>query len=130
MEPRDIISRVYRHLYELGRHITFPDELTHWDRMTTGSLGVQRTNRPIRRGKWLIWNKPPTGLYKLNTDGSKKGESTAGGGVLKDNNGDIIYGFCHRYSHKEIVHAELQAILDGLIYLQAMEIKNAILETS
>lgn len=51
----------------------------------------------------------------MNTNGSKIGEDTAGGGVIGED--------------KEVIHAELQVVLDGLIYLQSMEIMNVIIET-
>lgn len=76
----------------------------------------------------MSWSKPAQGLVKMNTDGSKVGDKTFGGGVLGDANGDFLYGFCHQYNHKEVIHAELQAIVDGLIYLQDWRRHNIILE--
>lgn len=62
-------------------------------------------------------------------DGSKVGDKTSGGGVLRDTNGDFFYGFCRQYTHKAIIHGELQAIVDGLIYLQDWGRQNVVIET-
>lgn len=78
-------------------------------------IGIHFRYRPMRRGKWLAWTIPPTGILKMNTNGSKIGENAAGGGVIGED--------------KEVIHAELQVVLDGLIYLQSMEIMNVIIET-
>lgn len=43
----------------------------------------------MRRGKWLAWTIPPTGILKMNTN-------TAGGGVIRED--------------KEVIHAELQVV--------------------
>lgn len=93
------------------------------------ALRIPRFRGPVRRGKWVAWQKPGRERWKLNTDGSKKWKSTSGGGILRDENGDFVYGFSHPYTHSEIIHAELQAIIDGIIYIQTMGIGNLIIET-
>lgn len=53
----------------------------------------------------------------------------SGDDILRDENGDFVYGFSHHYTHSEIIHAELQAIIDGIIYTQTMGIGNIIIQT-
>lgn len=43
---------------------------------------------------------------------------------------DFVYGFSHSYTHSDILHAELQAIIDGLIYSHALGLSNVIIETN
>lgn len=56
-------------------------------------------------------------------------KSYDGRGVLRNEHGEFVYGFSHQYTHSEIIHAELQAIIDGLIYIQLMGLENVDVET-
>lgn len=84
----------------------------------------------MRRGRWVAWSKPAIGQWKINTDGSKKENHTSGGGVIRNEKGDLVYGFSHPYTHSEILHAQLQAIIDGLIYSHTLGLDNVIIETN
>lgn len=68
-------------------------------------------------------------MVELNMDGSKKANGTSGGGVIRDDHGDLVYEFNHQYNHSEVIHAELQAIIDGLIYIQILVLENVVIET-
>lgn len=48
------------------------------------TLGISRKPTRIQRGLWCKWDKPSPGWFKLNIDGSAKGENSSGGGIIKD----------------------------------------------
>nr|GMD70526.1 putative ribonuclease H-like domain-containing protein [Ipomoea batatas] len=65
---------------------------------------------------FLRWIKPMDGWYKLNTDGSRDAQSgkIGCGGVLRDSNGDWIWGFSCNLGEGSIMEAEAWGILKGL----------------
>ena len=62
------------------------------------------------------WNTPNEGKYKLNTDGSALQESgkIGGGGILRDQQGKLIYAFSVPFVFGTNNIAELKAALYGL----------------
>lgn len=48
--------------------------------------------------------------------------------MIRDDRGEFIYGYTHQYTHTEVIHAELQAIVDGLIHLDLMGMENVVIE--
>lgn len=105
------------------------DGQSKWERTVMDTLRVPRLLGRMSRGRWVSWTEPKQDSYKLNTDGSKKGDKTTGGEVIRDANGDFVYGFSHQYKHSEIIHAELQAIIDGLIHAHHLGMEQIIVET-
>ncbi|MBA0628908.1 hypothetical protein Godav_023538, partial [Gossypium davidsonii] len=79
---------------------------------------------------WRLWKncsfKPPIeeesfeDLIFLNTDGAVQLESknVAPGGVVRDGNGDWIFGYNRRFGKCSIFNAELLGILEGLRLIQ------------
>ncbi|MCI45257.1 ribonuclease H protein, partial [Trifolium medium] len=57
----------------------------------------------------VSWYRPAEGIVCLNVDGSLLGSSgTAGyGGLLRDHNGDFIWGFYGTAAVNNILYAEL-----------------------
>lgn len=53
------------------------------------------TWRPIATWKKVIWEKPPNGRVKINTDVSFRKESGKAslGGIMRDDKGDLIMAF-------------------------------------
>lgn len=68
----------------------------------------------MKRGRWLKWNKPEQQEFKLNVDGACKGHTSAGGGLVRDRQGDFKFGFSTPYDHDDALGAELQALCDGM----------------
>lgn len=61
------------------------------------------------------WSKPDAGWFKINTDGALKSNSlAAGGGLLRDNLGNPVWGFSDFYGDCSILEAELKVIETGL----------------
>lgn len=52
--------------------------------------------------------------YKLNTDGSRRSNTAAGGGVIRGARGDFVLGFVVKYAHDDVVQAKLDSMLNGL----------------
>lgn len=65
--------------------------------------------------RWLRWEKPEQGWWKLNYDGCVKdgGRQTGYGGVVRDNNGDWKFGFSFNLGSCTIDEAEAWGILRG-----------------
>ncbi|KAL2476703.1 Uncharacterized protein Adt_37439 [Abeliophyllum distichum] len=63
----------------------------------------------------VTWKKPKDRWSKLNTDGALKGCGLAtGGGVIRNELGDITWGFYDFYGTCSILEAELKAVAIGL----------------
>ncbi|MQM08270.1 hypothetical protein Taro_041124 [Colocasia esculenta] len=81
--------------------------------------GIHIRKSPDLIPKVIRWFLPPTGRLKLNVDGAFKSSMgiAGGGGVLRNDRGDIIFCFAHRYPHvRSSLEAEALALRDG-IYL-------------
>ncbi|OVA03985.1 Ribonuclease H domain [Macleaya cordata] len=80
-----------------------------------GRFGVPLT--PVRRKPLMVlrWSAPPPGYFLLNTDGTSAGSLAAGGGVIRDNGGNIVAAFHSFYGPGTNNLAESRALLDGLL---------------
>lgn len=87
---------------------------THWEANILQTLGIVVKEGVVSRGKWIRWMKPEIHKFKLNVDGSRRGQITTGGGVVRDSNGDIVIGFAVRFHHNDSLQAELEALWHGL----------------
>ncbi|MQM09596.1 hypothetical protein Taro_042471 [Colocasia esculenta] len=81
--------------------------------------GIHVQQSPNLIPKVVRWLLPPTGRLKLNVDGAFKSSmgTAGGGGVLRNDRGDIIFCFAHRCPHVcSSLESEALALTDG-IYL-------------
>ncbi|MQL97422.1 hypothetical protein Taro_030114 [Colocasia esculenta] len=79
--------------------------------------GIHVQQSPNLIPKVVRWLLPPTGRLKLNVDGAYKSSMgiAAGGGVHRNDRGDIIFCFAHRYPHVcSSLEAEALALRDGI----------------
>lgn len=92
---------------------------------------LQLTAKPHRmiRGKWVRWIPPDGNTFKLNVDGSRRTTQTAGGGLLRDQNGNAIFAFSSFYGDQSTIQSELQAIMEGLQICRQRGIHNLIIES-
>lgn len=88
---------------------------TRWEDITLEMLRIPIKHLVLKRGKWLAWEKPSGRSLKPNTDGSRTGAATTGGGVVRDSNGDFVLGYVLKCSHNDVLQAELDAIIRGLM---------------
>ncbi|EOX94176.1 Uncharacterized protein TCM_003564 [Theobroma cacao] len=67
--------------------------------------------------KILSWHKPLAGEFKLNVDGSSKHnfQNAAGGGLLRDHTGPMIFRFFENFGPYNSLQAELMALQRGLL---------------
>lgn len=93
-----------------------------------GKSGKPRLRQPTLVG----WVLPPTGKFKLNTDGSFDLSLKSGkmGGLIRDDKGQWVIGFHRRISHANSSCAvECWAIREGLKLAMDRNLKVIILET-
>ena len=66
--------------------------------------------------KRVSWEKPEPGWFKLNTDGSSRGSTglTASGGLIRDEGGNWVIGFCRKIGRTDSFAAKMWALRDGL----------------
>lgn len=58
---------------------------------------IKRYQNPLKRGSWVKWDKPLSGWFKLNIDGSAREELITGGGIVRNFEGTILAGFSNFY---------------------------------
>lgn len=87
-----------------------------------GILGIQAKQRRIKRGTWCCWSRPSRGRHKLNVDGSARNGEITGGGIVRDDCGNLVASFSYYYGQGTIMKAEYLALLDGLSLCTALEI--------
>lgn len=114
VDVRWLLRKVYTQVYDLNLILIPKRTPTTLDKIYLESLRVTAKNGPVKRGKWLSWSKPEAHRYKLNVDGSRKGYSSSGGGVVRDDHGDVVCAFSNPYDTDDIIEAEIRALLDGI----------------
>jgi len=78
----------------------------------------------------VMWKTPPINKYKLNTDGSALHNpgKIGGGGILRDDQGVIIYAFAIRFGEGTNNQVEVQAACYGLNWCLQHGYNNILLE--
>ncbi|OVA13862.1 Ribonuclease H domain [Macleaya cordata] len=84
---------------------------------------TQVRRKPI---KILRWSTPPQGYFIHNTDGASVSRIAAGGGVIRDSQGEIVAAFHSSYGMGTNNLAESRALLDGLALCRQMDIRNIV----
>lgn len=124
-----ILRRVYNLVHDITIMHKPKQQASTFDKICLEGLALPVRSITVQRGKWVWWNKPQNHEYKLNMDGSKKGVLSAGGGVVRNRHDDFVCGFSAPYDVKDIVEAELQALVDGLDLSHAQGLDNIIIES-
>ena len=77
-----------------------------------------------------MWEKPPIGWIKLNTNGSIIGciERTGCGGVVRDEHGNWVVRFTRHVGATNTFAAELWGLRDGLLLCSSLNISCLIVE--
>lgn len=114
LEPTMVIHNVLRQVQDMNTLCKPKRRPTRWEEILLEMLRVPIKHLVSKRGKWLAWEKPSRRSLKLNTDRSRKG-AVAMGSVVRDSNGDFILGYVITCSHNEVLQAELDVIIRGLM---------------
>lgn len=90
-------------------------------------LGVNRAQPTTQSQRWL---RPPEGSLKLNFDGASRGNPGAAGigGVIRNQDGDIIHIYCRALGVCTNNEAEFAALEQGLKIIRTMRRGNFIVE--
>ena len=77
----------------------------------------------------VFWNKPPPDFYKLNVDGSAKCNSSGGGIIIRDCQGDVVQANTNYYGRTSSLKAEVLALRNGLQLCIESNYNNILVET-
>ncbi|PKA66257.1 hypothetical protein AXF42_Ash006954 [Apostasia shenzhenica] len=80
-------------------------------------LNLVKSNQPICRFHFNIkkvWKKPDYGFVKLNFDGILCDGKAAGGGIIRDSEGNFIYAYHCVFNCDNVIIAEILAALFGM----------------
>ncbi|KAG6436930.1 hypothetical protein SASPL_101836 [Salvia splendens] len=70
--------------------------------------------KPRKQIKQIKWNSTDTGWLKLNVDGVWSNVGAGAGGALRDEGGNLVYGFKTKVVARSRIDAILQAVCIGL----------------
>lgn len=124
-----LLRRVYNLVHDITLLYGPNRKASTFDKICLQGLAMPIRSIPVKKGKWLWWSKPQEHEYKLNVDGSKKGTLSAGGGVVRNRQGNFICDFSAPYDCEDIVEAELQTLVDGLDMCRAQGLERLSIET-
>ncbi|RLM75407.1 hypothetical protein C2845_PM15G04630 [Panicum miliaceum] len=89
------------------------------------------TSRPAAPRQRVMWEKPPVGWMKVNTDAafvSATGDR-AGGAVVRNSQGEIVKATANFYKHlPDVLTSEALAARDGVMLAQELGVEQVILE--
>lgn len=82
----------------------------------TWKFAAQLLRKQIWQWADIRWNPPSFNYWKLNTDGSAKGNPGIAGaeGIFRDSDGNRVKGYQHNLGQTTAVIAELWGLLSGL----------------
>ena len=66
----------------------------------------------LMNGRWF---QPPQGVFKLNVDGSVRDGQATYGGLLRDHEGNWVWGFGGSCGSAYALYGELVAMKEGLL---------------
>ncbi|KAF5449942.1 hypothetical protein F2P56_030338 [Juglans regia] len=124
------VSSWFRHAQANSQEIENPYSLSSYDAMILEALQIQPVLLKVRQCKLIKWHKPPSGWFKLNTDGSSLGNPGASGigGVIRNDQGRLMQAFASPIGPGTNNKVELLALLTGLRLCKSLHILNVIVE--
>lgn len=110
----EIFKCVYNLLNNVCNLVNFKRPCSYLKQLMLSSIHINIIKPVIQRGSWHHWRPPNHGLLKLNTDGSLKDNSCAGGGVVRDSNGDLLLAYTVNVGIGDCNYAEAHSLYFGL----------------
>jgi ribonuclease HI len=92
-------------------------------------MGFQVADVPLSQGRWVQWLPPPSGIVKLNTDGSARDGLSSGAGVIRDDAGSVLRAFSSFYGEGTNTEAETRALQEGLQMCSEMGLTAVLVES-
>ncbi|KAF5200925.1 hypothetical protein FRX31_009489 [Thalictrum thalictroides] len=96
---------------------------------TIKGFGILLKNPPLKPPIIVYWTRPPEGFVALNTDGAANNEEAAGGGIIRDLEGNHLSNFFSYYGKGSNNYAESRAILDGIALCVKQGFNKVLLQT-
>lgn len=62
----------------------------------------------------VVWSRPLRGSFKLNMDASVANGMASGGGILRGDVGDLVFGYYKEFGDLDVLKAEEMALLTGM----------------
>ncbi|XP_071928141.1 uncharacterized protein [Coffea arabica] len=111
--PAHVISQIEDFLCQMGKVRVFSKTSFAGDRDCpwTHLGGLYRWDKAVAL---VSWEKLPPGGFKLNTDASVLHGRAAGGGVLRDHCGRVIFAYYKEFGELDVLEAEAQSFRDDL----------------
>lgn len=114
-DRNQLLRRIYDYVYDINRVHAPKRTATTIEKIHLEGFNIPVQGIVLKKGKWLCWNKPERLEFKLNVDGSCKDRTSAGGGLVRNRQGDFICCFCASYEFDDATLAEIQALHDRMI---------------
>ena len=93
------------------------------------SFKTRQHSNEVRKKKNTKWEKPSRDTFKLNFDGSLRGnKSAATGYVIRDHDGNIISMKGESVSKSTVIGAEASAVRRGIIEAKRLRIRDISIE--
>ncbi|GAA0160724.1 hypothetical protein LIER_39091 [Lithospermum erythrorhizon] len=108
-------------------------KVEHWrgDLDKTSIFNCLLASKLVKRCIICSWTKPDTRRFKLNVDGSSKGnpDISGGEGILRNDSGDMLFAFTRDYGRHSSLLSEFRALLEGLKVCLSYNIKGILIES-
>lgn len=95
----EVCNTLLHHVKAASAIVTPKRVHTQWEAILLEKIGVRIQAPVVRRGRWVVWEKPSQNFLKLNTDGSRKRQVATGGGVACSGTRKVILFWVLRSFH-------------------------------
>lgn len=92
-------------------------------------LGIDTTRITSKPGRWLRWERPPDGYYKLNVDRSAMTTIYYRGGIIRTHTRELVSAFSSSYGQGSNNQAEFLALHEGLRLCRALQLEKVLIES-
>ncbi|KAL3628678.1 hypothetical protein CASFOL_027724 [Castilleja foliolosa] len=126
---KGIIKQILANVQNLSLIMQAQRECTKWDKINLEKLNIPVHKIERKQGRWLAWNHPKDGGFKISVDASFKEGRAHGGGVIRGKDGSFVAAFSCRLRATNIVEAETEAICKGIVFYKTMGLEGVTVET-